>query len=677
MTHQYTNALIDETSPYLLQHAHNPVNWHAWNDASLSKATDEDKLMIISVGYSACHWCHVMEHESFEDSTVAAIMNQHFISIKVDREERPDIDDVYMTACQLSSGRGCGWPLNAFALPDGRPIWAGTYFPKDQWMDILNQFVQMKSDAPEKLIEYANKLQEGYRTVDAIEVADPNEDLADIDLVQAMETFKDQIDPKFGGRKGAPKFPMPNNYEALLKWGHIRQDAEAVDLVYTTLDNMAQGGIFDPVVGGFARYSTDGMWKVPHFEKMLYDNGQLLDIYSYAFKKSKNPLYKKIISKTIDWLATEMVDGSGGMYSAIDADSEGEEGKYYVWSYDEIISLLGENEASEIFKARYKIVPAGNWEEDKNILHSDKKIIELVHSFGLSASEIEDAIESSLTKLRTARSKRVQPGVDDKILTSWNALATHGLIEAYFATGNEQAKTMADNNIAFLLKNQMQDNGQLWRNFKDEKSTINAFLDDYGLLIRALIKYYELTLDETHLFTADKLLNFSIAHFSDESSGLFYYTSDLDASLVTRKRELADNVISSSNSIMARNLLTLGLYLYKPEYIDRAERMAVNMKSSVFDGQQPSFYSNWLQLYADLRNHPYEVAIVGPKSKDLAIEWQQMYVPNAIVLGGESEGSLQLLKDKLQEGLTMIYVCQNKVCKFPVQEVEDAIKLVQ
>ena len=677
MNHKYTNDLVHETSPYLLQHAHNPVNWKAWNDDALKQSVDEDKLMIISVGYSACHWCHVMEHESFEDSTVAAVMNTHFVNIKVDREERPDIDDVYMTACQLASGRGCGWPLNAFALPGGRPIWAGTYFPKDQWINILEQFIQLKKTNPDKLEEYAKNIEEGFKVVDAVTIADENDDLAKINLDEAITIFKNQVDAVYGGRSGAPKFPMPNNYELLLKWAQVQADPEAEQLVYTTLDNMAQAGIFDPVVGGFARYAVDAQWKVPHFEKMLYDNGQLLDLYSCAYKKSKNPIYKTTIDKTISWIDEEMVDESGGFCSALDADSDGEEGKYYVWTQEEISSVLGAGKDFEIFKDRYEITTSGNWEHDKNILHAKKSIELLAEKYETSVDEINKSIEASLAKLKPVRSKRIRPGLDDKILTSWNALATHGLIEAFYATGNERARELAANNIAFLIKHQIQENGQLWRNFKEGKSTINAFLDDYALVIRALVKYYELTFDEEYLFLAEKIANFSLTHFSDDDTGLFFYTSDLDPPLVTRKRELSDNVIPASNSIMARNLLRLGQYLYNNEYLQRAEKMALNMKASVIDGRQPSFYSNWLQLYFELQNVPYEVAIVGPRSQDIALEWQSNFIPNAILLGGTEEGSLKLLKDKLQEGATMIYVCQNKVCKFPVEAVSEAIKLIE
>jgi len=677
MEHEHTNELVHETSPYLLQHAHNPVDWHAWNDAALKKAKDEDKLIIISVGYSACHWCHVMEHESFEDSTVAAIMNEHFVPIKVDREERPDIDDVYMTACHLSNQRGCGWPLNAFALPDGRPIWAGTYFPKDQWLDILNQFHEMKLNASDKLVEYAEQLEEGYRSVDAVDIPDENADLNEIDMPSLMQSFVSQMDPKFGGRKGAPKFPMPNNQEMLLKWSHLNNNRIAGNIVNTTLSRMAEGGIFDPIAGGFARYSTDAEWKVPHFEKMMYDNGQLLDLYSYAYKMYENPLYKKTIDKTVGWIASEMIDKSGGIYSALDADSDGEEGKFYVWTNDEITSAISDETDLLIFKKRYDIKPSGNWEHDKNILHAKKTIENLSKSIGKTESEIDASIEQSLKKLGDIRSKRIRPGLDDKILTSWNALATHGLIEAYFATGNETAKNIAENNIKFLLEKQVQENGQLWRNYKNGKSTINAFLDDYALLIRVLMRYYEMTFDEQYLMKAEAIMSFAIQHFSDDESGLFYYTSDLDAPLVTRKRELSDNVIPASNSIMARNLLRLGLYLYKPEFIERARRMGLSMKTSIETGNQPSYYSNWLQLYTELSDMPYEIAILGPDAKSLSEDLQSNYLPNSIMLGGTDEGTLKLLKDKLQDGVTMIYVCQNKVCKFPVEDVGAALELME
>lgn len=677
MNHKHTNALIHETSPYLLQHAHNPVDWRPWNDETLKEARESNKMMIISVGYSACHWCHVMEHESFEDSTVAAFMNTFFIPIKVDREERPDVDDVYMTACQLSNSRGCGWPLNAFALADGRPVWAGTYFPKDQWMNILQQFSKLQENNPQKLEEFARNLQEGFKNIDAVDVPDENADISDIDFAGAMNQFKSQIDPTYGGRSGAPKFPMPNNYELLLKWGHEMNDEDATNLVYTTLDNMAQGGIFDPIAGGFARYSVDGQWKVPHFEKMLYDNAQLLDLYSQAYKKSKNPLYKKTIDKIVDWLAAEMLDESGGFYSALDADSEGEEGKFYVWTFDEINDILGSGTDLDIFIDRYQITKPGNWEHGNNILHHKTSIQKLAKKYNLTEDEIDASIEASLLKLKPIRDKRVRPGLDDKILTGWNALLAHGLIEAYFATGNEKAKSLADNNIKFLLKTQLEEDGRMHRTYKKGKSTINAFLEDYAATIRALIRYYQLTLDEQYLHMADEITQYVLTHFSEDDTQLFFYTSDLDSPLVTRKKELSDNVIPASTSIMGRNLLALGHYLNKEEYIKRAHDMALSMKNTVWNSAQPSFYSNWLQLYNSLLNPPFEVAILGKDAMEKAHEWQAHYTPNALVLGGSEEGTLALLKDKLQEGSTMIYVCQNKVCKFPVEEVDKALTMLK
>lgn len=348
--HEFTNDLINETSPYLLQHAHNPVNWNAWNEEALAEAKKEDKLLIVSVGYAACHWCHVMEHESFEDSTVAAIMNEHFMPIKVDREERPDVDDVYMTACNLINGSG-GWPLNAIALPDGRPIWAGTYFPKDQWMGILNQFVKLKSEDYQKLVDNADQLTKGVQAVDGILKVESKNSFDKEQLAVFNKNIFNITDYELGGRLGAPKFPMPSIYEYLLEQYRITGDKEVLRTVDVTLEAMAKGGIYDQLGGGFARYSVDAQWLVPHFEKMLYDNGQLVALYARAYKATKNPLYKEVVEQTLEYTKREMTDDSNGFYSSLDADSEGEEGKFYVWDTEELKELLGGD--YEIFASYY------------------------------------------------------------------------------------------------------------------------------------------------------------------------------------------------------------------------------------------------------------------------------------------------------------------------------------
>ncbi|MDB4506007.1 thioredoxin domain-containing protein [bacterium] len=674
--HKYTNKLINESSPYLLQHAHNPVDWYPWGDEALAKAKAEDKMIIVSVGYAACHWCHVMEHESFEDTLVSKIMNENFICIKVDREERPDIDDVYMSACQLASGRGCGWPLNAFALPDGRPVWASTYFPKKDWLGVLNNFIKIKKEDPERLEESANQLQEGIKQQDNIVLNQEDQDFNPQNLAKIATNFLENIDFKKGGRKGAPKFPMPNNYEFLLNYYHITKDAKALEGVTTTLDNMANGGIYDHLGGGFARYSTDDDWFAPHFEKMLYDNGQLISLYSEAYQLTKNPLYKKVVVETLEYTKREMTNPDGGFYSSLDADSEGEEGKFYVWKKSEIDSLLGDDLA-KVFNEFYEVKRSGNWEHKNNILHRKSSNEKVAKKFDLTADQLSKKIDDAKIILMSARGKRIRPGLDDKILTSWNALMLKGYTDAYRAFGNEEYLESAIRNANFLVKNSIKDEHRLNRNFKDGQSVINAFLDDYALLIDAFVHLYQVTFDEQWLNHAKKLTAYTQTHFYDKSTGMFHYTSNLDPELIARKKELADNVIPGSNSTMARNLYKLGTMLYQPEWVDLSKQMLHNLSESITDTPQPNFYSNWCSLYWAIVNPPFEVAVIGDNSRALSKELMQYYLPNALILGGKSEGNLQLLQDKLIEGETRIYVCKNKVCKFPVLEVNKALELME
>ena len=668
--HEHTNHLIHENSPYLLQHAHNPVDWYPWGEEALTKAKEEDKMLLVSIGYAACHWCHVMEHESFEDSTVAALMNENFVCIKVDREERPDIDDVYMTACQLASGRGCGWPLNSFALPDGRPVWAGTYFPKEQWMKVLDQFKTMWISDRQKLDDYATQLTAGIQQQDQIVLGQPQPIKREDAEVMAAAMMK-QVDKKKGGRKGAPKFPMPNNYMYLLNYHVMTGDNEALDMVMTTLDAMANGGIYDQLGGGFARYSTDENWLVPHFEKMLYDNAQLVSLYAAAFRVTKNSKYKKIINETINWIDRELTDTKGGFYSSLDADSEGEEGKFYVWSAEEIDALLPE-ETSSVYKAFYSITEHGNWEET-NILHRTKSKKEIAADFNISENQIDQMITESNQLLLKARNKRVHPGLDDKILTSWNGLMTSGLLDAFQALRSDDLLKRALKNATFIKDHMLHEDYRLVRNYKDGQVKINGFLDDYAFTIEAFIKLYQNTFDETWLYDAKKLAEYSIQYFYDEDSRFFNYTSDLDPPLIARKRELGDNVIPGSNSAMARNLHILGQYFPNSKYQEMSDTMLFSMLDPILQSGQTSFYSNWSILFLEKMQPTYEIAIVGDDYLTLAAEMQKTFLPNTIYLGGKDEGTLELLKDKLQGDQTMIYVCQNKVCQLPVSEPGKAI----
>ena len=450
---KFRNKLADETSPYLLQHANNPVNWYPWGNEALEKAKSENKLLIISIGYAACHWCHVMEHESFEDTSVARVMNDSYVSIKVDREERPDIDQIYMDAAYLLTGRG-GWPLNVIALPDGRPVYAGTYFRKDDWVKILNYFSDLYQKEPETFDQEAGKLTNALKGMKVPGVDEKSSSFTKDEIDESFKKIISYLDFTNGGTSGAPKFPMPNIYQFLLTYHFHTKNPKALEAVTITLDKMADGGIYDQIGGGFARYSTDDIWKVPHFEKMLYDNGQLVSIYSNAFKVTGNENYKRIVYETLEFIQRELTDTSGGFYSSLDADSEGEEGKYYVWSKKEIDDLLGKN--SELFCDYYSVTSIGYW-KGNNILFINQKKEDLLKKYKISEEAFDSVINKSKKILFEERSKRIRPGLDDKILTSWNALMLRGYVDAYFAFGDKKFLSAALKNGEFNLKNIMND----------------------------------------------------------------------------------------------------------------------------------------------------------------------------------------------------------------------------
>jgi uncharacterized protein YyaL (SSP411 family) len=663
----YTNALVNSSSPYLLQHAHNPVNWYPWGEEALAKATAEDKLLIISVGYAACHWCHVMEHESFEDTAVARIMNENFVSIKVDREERPDVDQIYMNAANLLNGRG-GWPLNAIAMPDGRPIFAGTYYPKEEWLEVLQHFVRLKMEKPELLDKAATQLTAGLQQIDAIVPPTEKASFAAKDLESLYKTVEQSMDFRKGGLDRAPKFPMPVIHQFLLQYHHQSGNEKALQAVLTTLDEMAAGGIYDQVGGGFARYSTDAIWKVPHFEKMLYDNAQLVSLYSSAYQLTQNSHYKRIVYETLDWLERDLRDENGGFYSSLDADSEGEEGKYYVWSAAELDQILGED--ATWFKEFYNVEAGGNWEEH-NILFQTQTQEEMAAKNGLSVGELQAKLKTSKAKLLKVRAKRVPPGLDDKILTAWNALLLKGYADAYRVFDDERFLQQAQGIANFLQKEMRQKDGGLYRNHKDGLSTINAFADDYGLVIEAYVSLYQATFEEDWLFRANELMAYALAHFFDESTGTFFYTSDEDDPLVTRSREMSDNVIPGSNSILAKDLFLLGTYLYEDDYLAKASALLQVVLEDA--KKQGAFYANWGMLLNWMVNTPYEVAIVGQDYQAARKVLDQHYLPNVFLLGGKTEGKLELLEYKLVKGATMIYVCQNKVCQMPVEDPQKAL----
>ena len=672
--HKHTNALIHETSPYLLQHAHNPVNWEAWHPDVLKRAQKEDKPLLISIGYAACHWCHVMEEECFEDEEVAKLMNDNFINIKIDREERPDVDQIYMDAIQMISGQG-GWPLNIVALPDGKPFWGATYVPKENWMKSLEQLAELyKTDKP-RVSGYAADLANGLHAINLVETDTDSERYSLEQLDSAVGNWTQYFDTFLGGHKQAPKFMMPNNWDFLLHYGTTVQKPEIMDFVDTTLTRMAYGGIYDHVGGGFSRYAVDVKWHVPHFEKMLYDNGQLVSLYAKAYAATQNPLYKDVVTGTLEFVQEELLDNSGGFYSSLDADSLDEhgnleEGAYYVWTEAELTKLLGKN--YDLFKAYFNINSYGHWEADNYVLIRDKSDLEIAEQFNIKISELKTTIKKSLSVLKKEREKRSKPRLDDKILTSWNGLMLKGLVDAYRYLGEEAYLDLALKNAAFIEREMIRDNHSLFRNHKAGKSSINAFLDDYATVIDAYMALYEVTFDEHWLGLAKQLLDYAKEHFFDKASGMFFYTSDEDQSLIRRTIEVDDNVISSSNSMMAINLFKIHKLYPDEGYGSLSEQMLKNVQKD-FDRRAQSF-SNWLHLVLYQNHNFYEIAVIGEDYRTMGSELAQTYVPQSILVGSQSQGNLELLKNREVPGKTLIYVCIEGACKLPVDSAGEALE---
>ncbi len=676
------NQLQHETSPYLLQHQNNPVNWFPWKEDALQKAQEENKLLIISVGYAACHWCHVMEHESFEDETVAKVMNDHFISIKVDREERPDIDQIYMNAAMITTGHG-GWPLNVIALPNGKPIFAGTYFPKQNWIKILLYFHDLYKKETQKLIDQAERITQGLHEIEHIPLF-KTERIIDVKLQFAIwQNWHDKIDYEFGGRIGAPKFMMPNNYDYLLRYFHHSKDSEVADAIKITLKKMAFGGLYDVIGGGFARYSVDAQWKIPHFEKMLYDNGQLLSIYALAYQLTKRPMYKSVVAKTVNWLEREMTDESGGLYSSLDADSEGVEGKFYCWHYNEAIEIikecnndfLPEQKFIEFFTELYNLTEEGNFEHRMNVLFRTEDHEYFMEKYGITNEVFQEKLHSIHQLLFEKRKEKTRPATDDKILTEWNAIAIKGLCDAYKAFGDEQYKNKAIQTTEFILQHCKKDDFRLDRNYKNGISNINGFLQDYAFFIEALIALHQITLEEKHLTDALHFTEYTLQHFYNESNGMFYLTSDLDKKLITRSMDSSDNVIPAANSTMAKNLFLLSKYFDKPEY----EQMSSTMLNNVLDDviKNPIYYSNWA-IVLDMHLHVNkELVIIGKDAIEKLHAINQYYLPNILITGSVKPSNLPLLKDRFVDGKTLFYVCENKSCKIPSEDIDEIISTLE
>jgi hypothetical protein len=663
------NELQYESSPYLLQHAQNPIHWKAWNDATLATAKTENKLMIVSIGYSACHWCHVMEHESFEDTEVAAVMNTGFISVKVDREERPDVDAIYMKAVQLMTSHG-GWPLNVVCLPDGRPVWGGTYFKKDNWMDILSQLQNLYQTNPGKMLEYAEKLHEGISFLGIVNHTQANPEEQDPARIKILiEKWSKSFDWDFGGYARAPKFMMPNNFIFLQRFGYQTASKDLLDFVDLTLTKMAHGGLFDVLGGGFSRYSVDMRWHVPHFEKMLYDNGQLVTLYAQAYKRTQNPLYQEVIEKTLAFVERELLHPEGGFYAALDADSlnakqQLEEGAYYVWQKEQLQQLLQDD--FEVFSALFNINDFGYWEHDNYVLIQSQTLDSIAEQFGLTVAVLSDKKQQWEQLLFREQQKRPKPRLDDKSLTSWNAIMLKGYTEAYNALGSAFFLERALQNASFIIQKLWSEDGYLWHSYKNGQSSIVGFLEDYAFTIDAFISLYQATLDETYLYHAKQLTDYCFDHFYDETQQFFLFKAKNTTALIADHYEIEDNVIPSSNSVMANNLYTLGILFHNSHY----EKTALQMLNHVIPNiDYGSAFSNWLNLWMNLSTDNKELAVCGTDAIAGIKAVQRGYYPHVVLAGSTTLSKIPFLQNRFDEKDTLFYICENRNCQLPVREL--------
>jgi uncharacterized protein len=652
---RFTNSLVKESSPYLLQHAHNPVNWYPWSAEAFEKAKKEDKLVLVSIGYSACHWCHVMERESFENEEAAALMNKEFVCIKVDREERPDVDQLYMQAIQMMGSNG-GWPLNCFTLPDGRPVYGGTYYPLNRWMNVLEGLSEAYRNEKQKFVEYAEKLSSGIRNAETLQLK-LTEDFNPEWLPETVQKWKPLMDQVEGGPLRAPKFPLPDNYLFLLRYAALYKDEELRNHVHLTLKKMSFGGIYDQVGGGFARYSTDMDWKVPHFEKMLYDNAQLISLYSEAYRDSSNHLYKEVAEETINFCNREMLAPEGIYQSALDADSEGEEGKYYVWTLHELKSLLEED--FELAKSYYCLDTKGHWEFGNYILLRDKTDEEIALDFNIDIGELKSRVIEIKKKLLNFRRNRERPGLDDKCLISWNGLMIKALCDAYQTFGHQEYLKRAVEAADFIMNNCRDKEGGLYHTFKNGQRKIEAFLDDYATMIQACNALFVQTSDSKWLRFAESLADTCLKYYYDETDGFFFYTRKDSEELIARQKEVHDNVIPASNSLLAKAFYELGIYSGHYNYFETASLMLKKIAPLI--SSYGSSYSHWAQLLLMEAKGFSQVVYSEEYIHELA-GLKNEYHPDRIYILWKANADAAILEGK-ENG---IFVCRDKTCSAPV-----------
>jgi uncharacterized protein YyaL (SSP411 family) len=679
----HTNRLAQETSPYLLQHAHNPVDWYPWGEEGFARARAEEKPVLLSVGYSACHWCHVMERESFENEAIAAQMNRDFINIKVDREERPDVDAIYMAAVQMLTGQG-GWPMTLFLTPDGRPFYGGTYFPpKDLYgrpgfprvlEAVAEAWSGQRAELEAQGAEIVSHLQKGNDFTRGL----PDSLLTPAVLENAFNTLSGQFDRQYGGFGSAPKFPQPANLDFLLRFHARSRRQEPLNMVEKTLQLMALGGIYDQLGGGFHRYSTDQTWLVPHFEKMLYDNAQLAQIYARCWQATGKTFYRGVAEETLEYVLREMTGPEGGFYSAQDADSEGEEGKFFVWTPEEVVAILGQGDA-DVFCAFYDVTRSGNW-EGNNILHVVMDAPEVAARYGLTVPQAADILDGARTRMLAAREDRVHPGLDDKVLTSWNGLMLAALAECAAVFDRDDFRQAAIRNARFVLDTLLVPDAdgapRLLRTWRNGQAKLNAYLEDYAFYADGLLALYEATFDTQWLDGAQGLIDILLQRFRDEEEGGFYSTSDDHETLIQRPKDWDDNATPSGNSVAVGVLLKLAVLRGEERYRQAAAR--VLRKLGPVLEKHPYGFARMLGALDLYLSAPKEIALIGPTqdpaTRALLQAVHALYLPNKVLAGADGvtvPANIPLLADRpLREGRPTAYVCENFACKAPVNDPE-------
>lgn len=668
---KHTNKLIYETSPYLLQHAHNPVNWYAWGNEALSLAKKLNKPILVSIGYAACHWCHVMEKESFEDESIATYMNQHFINIKIDREERPDLDHIYMDAVQAITGSG-GWPLNVFLTPQAKPFFGGTYFPPKpihgrlSWLQVLqniatayhqkNEEVEEQAESLTKYIQQSNTFLLNHHSSDFSFSRETTQTITNNILKQA--------DFVWGGFGNAPKFPQTITIQFLLRQYHFTKNEDALQQAVLSLDKMIFGGLYDKVGGGFARYSTDAKWFAPHFEKMLYDNALLISVLSEAYQITKNNLYKETIDDTIAFLNREMKSDEGGFYAALDADSEGVEGKFYTWSFDQVKTIVQED--ADVYIDFFGIKEQGNWEHE-NILWQQQSYQQYAEANNLNEVEVKDLIKSCNKKLLLERNKRTRPITDDKILLGWNALLVTAFTKAYCATLNNDYKTAAIELMSFLQQKFIVEN-KIYHTYKNNKAKIDAFADDVAYFIQANILLQEISSNEEYLLQAKHWLNFAVENFYDKNL-FFHFTQKNQQDIIAQKVELYDAATPSANSVMAFNLIYLSKIFDNHTWQQIANKMIIHVSDVII--KHPTSFANWAIALQFLIEEIKEIVIIGKNlGEDLPIV-NQHFIPNKVLQSATAEKKLfPLLSFKPIYEKNTFYLCKNYSCKTPFETIE-------